>query len=331
MYSFHERTRKINIWSYSFLAGPYIGAFVSGLIITKLSWRQDFGILSAMYGFSFILIMLLGDETLYDEENDADKINKQPERALISQQALLVTGITGAKEKGRPSVFTVLKHTISIGLRPQVLVISMTFYMFMLMWTVGLATTIPLLVLPPPYLFSETATALLYLAPTIGGLVGEIWGHFFNDHLCNSYLKKHNNEWLPEQRLWAIYPAAVIGICALVLIGQSLQNGLPWIALAFGWGMYSAATVTVTTAISAYTLDCFPKHAALASSIINFWRTTGGFCVVYFQFKWVALNGAAIVFGCQASIVAAGFLGVIATQVWGPRWRSRFPPPAAEN
>jgi MFS family permease len=124
MYSFHDRTRKINIWSYSFLAGPFLGPFVSGLIITKLSWRKDFGILSAMYGFSFILTMLLGDETLYDEEEDINEIKKQSERkSLIGQQALLVTGIAGAKEKGRPSVSTVLMHTISIGLRPHVLVI----------------------------------------------------------------------------------------------------------------------------------------------------------------------------------------------------------------
>jgi hypothetical protein len=143
------------------------------------------------------------------------------------------------------------------------------------MWTVGLATTIPLLVQPPPYSFSETSTSFLYLAPLIGGFVGKLWGHFFNDYLCNLYLRKHNGKWLPEQRLWAVYPAAVIGICALVLIGQSLQNGLPWIALAIGWGMYLTAALITSTAISAYMLDCFPKHAALVSSITNFWRLTG--------------------------------------------------------
>jgi MFS family permease len=127
MYSFHDRTKKINIWAYSFLVGPYIGPLVSGLIITKLTWREDFGILSAMYGFSFILTMLLGDETLYDEGKDMGEINKQqpdPEKkALITRQALLVAGVAGAKEKGRPSVLTVLKHTISIGVCPHVLVI----------------------------------------------------------------------------------------------------------------------------------------------------------------------------------------------------------------
>ena len=127
MYSFHDRTRKINIWAYCCVAGPSIGPFISGLIITKLaSWREDFGIMSALYGFSFILTMLLGDETLFDEEKDnIGKINEQPERkTLITQQALLVTGFTGAKEKGRPSVLNVLKHTISIAVRPHVLVIS---------------------------------------------------------------------------------------------------------------------------------------------------------------------------------------------------------------
>lgn len=143
------------------------------------------------------------------------------------------------------------------------------------MWSVGLATTIPQLIAPPPYQFSATATALLYLSPAIGGFIGEIWGHFFNDFLCNSYLRRNNDKWLPEQRLWAVYPAVILAVCALVLIGQSLEKGLHWVALAFGWGMYNAATVTATAGISTYMLDCFPQHAALVSSIVNFWRTTG--------------------------------------------------------
>jgi MFS family permease len=125
MYPFHDRTRKINIWIFCCIAGPSLGPFVSGLIITKLAWREDFGIMSALYGFSFILTMLLGDETLYDKENDIGKINEQPKRkGLITQQALLVAGFTGAKQKGRPNVLDVLKHTISIAICPHVLVIS---------------------------------------------------------------------------------------------------------------------------------------------------------------------------------------------------------------
>ncbi|KZF25794.1 MFS general substrate transporter [Xylona heveae TC161] len=328
MYFFHQHARKINIWGASFLLGPYLGPFISGMIITKLDWRADFGILAAFYGFSFILIILLGDETLYDRGEEKQQLTST---TGVVRKLQLLSGFAGARAKGRPSVITSFLHTLSIGIRPHVFLISFTFYMLANMWAVGLATTIPVLVHPPPYEFGPKATALLYLAPAIGAFVGEAWGHFFNEFIFRSYLRRHNGKWLPEQRLWAVYPSVIVTVCALVLIGQCLERGLHWVGLAFGWAMYNVAAVTATVAISAYVLDCFPYHAALVSSIVNFWRTTGGFCVVYFQFKWVEHNGAAVTFGCQAAIVAGGFLGVIATQIWGPKWREMFPPPAAEN
>jgi hypothetical protein len=68
-----------------------------------------------------------------------------------------------------------------------------------------------------------------------------------------------------------------------VLYGQSLENQLPIIRLAAAWAFMAFASICSTTAISAYALDCFPHHAALSSSWITFWRTTGGFSVTYFQ------------------------------------------------
>ena len=53
----------------------------------------------------------------------------------------------------------------------------------------------------------------------------------------------------------------------------------------------------------------------------------GGFTVVYFQVPWVTTSGPAITFGCQAAIVAFFILSIITTQLFGARWRERFPPP----
>ena len=143
------------------------------------------------------------------------------------------------------------------------------------MWAIGITTSVTQFVKPPPYLFSDTATALLYLAPMIGVLCAEVWGHFFNDWLCNSYIKKHNGVYKPENRLFGVWPAIVIAVASLVLYGQTLQHSLSWLGIAFGWGMNSFAMLAATTAISAYVLDCFPGHAALASSWLNFWRVVG--------------------------------------------------------
>jgi hypothetical protein len=61
-------------------------------------------------------------------------------------------------------------------------------------------------------------------------------------------------------------------------------------------------------------------------------RTTGGFCVIYFQLKWIATSGPGVSFGCQAMILAVAFFaGVVTTQVWGRKWRTQYPPPRMEN
>jgi len=151
--------------------------------------------------------------------------------------------------------------------------------MIITMWTIGIVSTISLFVRPPPYLFSDTAAALLYLAPMIGTVVAEFWGHWFNDFLQNRYIRTHNGQFKPEVRLWGVYPAWIMGIAGLVLFGESLQHTLSWVGIAFGWGMNCFSTLGTTAAISAYVLDCFPQHAALASSWINFWRVIGEFPV----------------------------------------------------
>lgn len=199
------------------------------------------------------------------------------------------------------------------------------------MWSIGLVNTFSQFTTAPPYSFGPTQVALLYFAPIIGSILGDIWGNWFNDWLAERHIRTHNGVYHPESRLWAIWPATVVAITSLVLIGQVLEHELSWVGLAFGWGMFSFAVLADTVAISAYVLDCFPHHAALASSIVNFWRTAGGFCVVYFQLDWVHKSGPAITFGCQAAICAGAFLFVVMAQVYGRKWRVRFPPPVAEN
>ena len=171
--------------------------------------------------------------------------------------------------------------------------------------------------------------------------MGEIWGHFFNDFICNLYIKNHNGKYNPENRLWGVWLPCAFGISAMVLYGQTLQKELPVIGLAAAWSLMVAAQVASTTAISAYLLDIFPHHANLASSWLNFWRTTGkylmkcldtlelthrtgGFCVTYFQTQWVARSGAAVTFGVQGALIAFGFIFIVITQLMGRGWRIKF-------
>jgi hypothetical protein len=53
----------------------------------------------------------------------------------------------------------------------------------------------------------------------------------------------------------------------------------------------------------AYLQDCFPGHQGEVSALFNFFRTMGGFAVVYFQQPWLAASGGFQVFGCEAAFV----------------------------
>ena len=57
----------------------------------------DFGILAGLHGFSTLLIIVLGDETLYDRGNP-----QQKQTGLLGRLKLLI-GIAGYKAHGRPS------------------------------------------------------------------------------------------------------------------------------------------------------------------------------------------------------------------------------------
>ncbi|KIW08474.1 uncharacterized protein PV09_01376 [Verruconis gallopava] len=330
MFYFHERARKVNIWAFCFLLGPYMGPFISQWIAMKLSWRENFYVLAGLFGFSVICVILLGDETLYDREKTKCETARHP----VVERLYRLTGIAGVRDcEGRPGLWEVTQDLFSLLLRPYLLLPTFGFVTWITMWTIGIVSTITLFTKPPPqatppgYGFSETASALIYIAPMVGTVMAEFWGHWFNDFLQNRYIKKHGGQYKPENRLWGVYPAWIIGVAGLVTFGETLQHHKHWIGLAFGWGMNCFSTLGTTTAISAYILDVLPQHAALASAWINAFRTIGGFCVTYFQSDWAAKNGPAVTFGCQAAIVAFFILSIIATQVKGASWRIKFPAP----
>jgi MFS family permease len=117
MFFFHERTRKINFWAFSFLIGPYLGPFIAGFLIQKINWRQDFGVLAAFHGFAIILIVLFGDETLYDREHPENNVESKG----IMGKIQLLTGVTGLRIKGRPTIATVFKDLIAISFLPYLI------------------------------------------------------------------------------------------------------------------------------------------------------------------------------------------------------------------
>ena len=79
----------------------------------------------------------------------------------------------------------------------------------------------------------------------------------------------------------------------------------------------------------AYSLDVFPNHGVEAASIINVFRTSGGFIVNYFQVTWAFSSGPTVAFGSEAGIVGGAFALVLLVQMLGEGWRMKYPSPLA--
>lgn len=263
MFDLEERASKVNIWACSFVAGPYIGPFLSGLLIERLSWRATYGILAGLHGFAITVIVFCGEETLYNR--DSDQHNRSKALRLIGHP-------TG--HANRPGAWKSFRHTFQIAILPQLMLPTLAFTLINFMWAIGIVTTVTQFVKAPPYVFSDLSVALIYLAPLTGTVLAELWGSYCNEFLQQRFVLD-KGKFRPENRLWAIIPAVVFGISGLVLYGQTLQHSLHWTGLAFGWGFITFGVLAATTVIEAYVLDCFPGHAAAASSWVNFWRTTG--------------------------------------------------------
>ena len=60
-----EWPRMINIWGTAFLLGPFIGPAIAGYIGAATNWRVSFGVLTALYGLSTGMVLILGRETYY--------------------------------------------------------------------------------------------------------------------------------------------------------------------------------------------------------------------------------------------------------------------------
>lgn len=142
--------------------------------------------------------------------------------------------------------------------------------------------------------------------------------------MARRYVKRHNGVFESEVRLWTVYISVALMIPALILIGQSLENTLPLVAVIFGLGIFTTGVMINSVAVTAYALDSYPTVPAELSGWLNFARTVGGFAVGYFQQPWSERVGADASFGTQAAIVAVATIPVIVVHRYGAGIRQKY-------
>ena len=323
MFFFHEHARKIGLWAALFLLSPYCGPFFSNFIIAGTgSWRAVFWLVFAVCTLDLALIILSLDESWYRRDIP---ISSQPFRGSRLMRLLGIAQMRMHNNYFLP-IRTSYHRLLAVLIKP-VIITTMIYYAFSFMWAVGTNITSSILLETPQgvggYGFSARAVGYVYFTPLVAVVLGEIFGHFFNDFLADRYISRNKGVFKPEARLPTNYLASVFMIPGLIIVGFTLEQHLSYAAIVMGWGMYVFGVMIASVATTAYALDCCPNGSGEVSAFINFARAVGGFSVGYFQQLWGAKQGYQTSFGIQAAIVAVatGILTVL--YLFGERMRAK--------
>jgi hypothetical protein len=176
------------------------------------------------------------------------------------------------------------------------------------------------------YGFDYFQLACFTFTSVVAIVLGEVFGHFFNDFLADRYIKKHNGIFEPEGRLPAIYLANILMLIGLTALGQCLEHhyGLGGIIMSLGTFIFGLMVVSV--AVFNYSVDAYPMAAAEVAGWISLVRVISGFSVGYYQTPWAEAVGFGASLGTQAGILGFCTIFVVVVHVYGHRLRVRAGP-----
>ena len=326
LFFYHEHARKIGLWYAIFICSPFLSPLFANFIIGKTeNWHTIFWCTLAWSALLLTLILIFGDETYY---NRSVPTAQQPRRGKGQIKRLLrVTGVWQAEHHTGyfATILSSYFRLVTIFLKP-VIALIMVFYAAIFMWMIGLFLSISVFLATPVsaggYGLSSVSVGFVFFSPIVGVLLGEFFGHFFNDAVAKAYSKRHGGHFVPEARLWTTYIGMAVMVPGLVIVGEAFQHRLSVAALIFGWGMDVFGVLVTSVATVAFALDSYPSAPGEVSALINMARVGAGFSVPYFVEDWIAKQGYATTFGIQAVVVVVAYIIVIGIQVYGSRLRA---------
>lgn len=323
---YHEHARKIGIWYTIYICSPFLSPLLGEFIIGKTgNWHIIFWCSVAWSGFLLCLILLFGDETYYNRLLPLERQPRRPQGHI--NRLLRVTGVWQIKNHSGyfATVASSYIRLVTVFLKP-VIALTMLFYAAAFMWMIGLFLSSAIFLATPAayggYGLSSISVGCVFFAPIVGVILGEAFGHFFNDWIVRFYAKRHGGHFVPEVRLWTTWIGLIFIVPGLVIVGQTFEHKWNGAGVIFGWGMDVFGVLITSVATIAFALDCYPSASGEVSALINLARVGAGFSVPYFIEGWTEKQGYALSFGLQAVVVVAMFSIVVLLQIYGARLRA---------
>ncbi|KAG9029992.1 hypothetical protein FRB95_004638 [Tulasnella sp. JGI-2019a] len=337
MFFQHERGQKMGIWLLLVTLGPPSAPFIFGFVVQHKSWRWIFWIISIIHLAEFVLYFILGPETLFDRQDRGidTETTKQADHLKYSASAP-AQNATGTLLRKREYITirrwdkTPWSHVPWEVIKPLTMIVQLPVVLPGLAYAIIFTYTGVLLTVEIPallgvsYHLDAQGTGLQFLAAIIGCVLGEPLAGWGSDKYMARRRKRGGHE--PEMRLWLSLPGFLLGVVGLTIFGVQLQrtqaagqwNITPDVGTAIAFfGLQLVSTVTVTYAVDSQPASLAQDTAMFVTLLRSICAFTGPF---YFNQQYERM-GAAKASGLLAGLVGGAAFLVVATIVYGKRWR----------
>lgn len=224
------------------LVGPAFGPFLSGVIVTFVSWRIIFWVQTGLAGTALIGVYFILPETIHHRKLDDLHGYSRKEKALSIMRMI--------------NPWRVLKlwrypNVVFTGLASAAILWNMY----------GLLAPIRYVLNPRYGLETPLQSGLFYLAPGLGYLIGTLFGGRFADYTVKRYIKKRGVR-VPEDRLRSAVPfMLVIAVCILIY-GWTVEKAVGGIPLTvIVMFIQGVAQLFCFPSLNAYCLDVMPGRS----------------------------------------------------------------------
>jgi hypothetical protein len=165
----------------------------------------------------------------------------------------------------------------------------------------------------PPWNYSDVGTGLMNIPTLIGAVIGCFWGGWFSDLFVAWYAKRFRKGIREaEDRLWMMYPCAIISPVGMLLFGIGTAYGwnwpVPYVGLGFigfGWGCAGDLSM-------AYLMDAYPEmvlEGMVGVAVVN---NTLACLFTFTASDWLG-GGVDSVRNCMIEIAVLDFVFVMLT------------------
>ncbi|ETS76566.1 hypothetical protein PFICI_11953 [Pestalotiopsis fici W106-1] len=306
IYTSLERANALSWFLFGGLFGPAIGPLVGGIIVTYRPWQYIFVLQAALSGFALVLASLLIPETIH-KLGDADLYGLG-----------FVQKATQLWRRANPF------RSLYLLSRPNLAMVA--FASGSIMWSMYALLTPIRQVLNPRYnLTSPVESALFYLAPGCGYLVGASMGGRYCDWSLQNVMHARKENCTPEDRLrCSLVPLGIITPACILIYGWTVQEAVGGISVTvITMFVQGVAQLFILPALNSYCLDVMPERGAetiAVNYITRYIFAAGGTASAIPIIQSIGLGAT--------TTIAAGFLilaaiGIAVTISRGKYWRSK--------